>query len=163
MAFCRCAFFVLLVACSFQNAAGQMADASTNLIEEAYLARDDGGKAGDETRVFKPGDIPIHCVVILAKNDPVTVKLTFVAVDVKGVRAGSKVVTASFTTKTGQNEIYFTGRPDGKWSPGKYRVDLSIGGKVERELEFEVVGSVVPAAAAAPFTKPSRPSRSRKP
>ena len=107
-------------------------------VEEIYLARDDGeGKAGEQAIEFRTNDIPIYCVVLLDAVGKVTVKMNFVAVNVSGVKAETKVVTASYTTKDGQNRVNFTGRPEGKWTPGKYRVDLFIDGKAAKNLEFE--------------------------
>lgn len=142
---------------------GQKTDQVLNGIDSAFLARDNGkGAAGEETRSFRPGDVPIHCVVELKTAAPITVKLTFIAVYVAGVREGTKVVTASFSTVEGQNQIFFTGRPRDQWSPGKYRVDLSIADEVVRELEFEVVGQAA-KTAVSPFAKPTTPRKPRKP
>lgn len=111
-------------------------------IEELYLARDNGeGKAGDQVSEFRTNDIPIYCVVLLETNQKVTVKMNFVAVSVAGVKPETKVVTASYTTKENQNRVNFTGTPDGKWTPGKYRVDIFLDGKPAKNLEFEIKGA----------------------
>ena len=117
-------------------------------VEDVYLARDDGvGKAGDVTDSFAPSDIPIHCVVVLADGQPRAVKMMLVAVKVPGVRPESRVVAASYTTKDKQNRVYFTGRPDGKWVPGTYRIDIFVYDRKERSVTFEVKGADAPAAA----------------
>ncbi len=67
--------------------------------------------------------------------------MNFVAVGVTGVKADTKVVTASYTTKEGQNRVNFSGKPDGKWTPGKYRVDIFLDGKIAKNIEFEIKGS----------------------
>ena len=149
------AFFVIFTLTAF--AQGDVPPAPA--VEEVYLARDDGnGKAGDEVTSFATTDVPIYCVVLLDANAKVTVKMNFVAVNVAGVRAETKVVTASYTTKEGQNRVNFTGRPEGKWTPGKYRVDLFLDGKPASKLEFEIKG---PAAgvnsAATNFREPPPP------
>ena len=128
----------------------------TPAIEEVYLARDDGkGKAGEQVAEFVTTDVPIHCVILLDTLTKVTVKMNFVAVTVAGVKAETKVVTASYTTKDGQNRVYFTGRPDGRWTPGKYRVDLFIDGKAATNLTFEIKASGVNAGNSfSPSTKP---------
>jgi hypothetical protein len=110
-------------------------------IEEVYLAKDDGnGKAGEQVTEFRTNDIPIYCVVLLESDATTVVKMNFVAVGVSGVKPETKVVTASYTTKQGQNRVNFSGRPDGKWTPGKYRVDLFLNGKKAKDLEFEIKG-----------------------
>ncbi len=125
-------------------------------VEEAYLAKDDGkGKAGEQVGEFLTTDIPIHCVVLLDSMAKVTVKMNFVAVNVSGVKAETKVVTASYTTKAGQNRVYFTGRPDGRWTPGKYRVELFLNGKAASNIAFEIRSGTVNAGNS--FRPPAKP------
>lgn len=120
-------------------ALAQAEPSSQAKVEELYLARDDGsGKAGDQVSAFQTTDIPIYCVVLLDSAQKVTVKMNFVAVVVPGMKAETKVVTASYTTKEGQNRINFSGRPEGKWPPGRYRVDIFLDGKPAKALEFDI-------------------------
>lgn len=127
-------------------------------VEDVYLARDDGGgRAGDVVSEFGTADIPIHCVVVLDASAKVTVKMNFVAVNVPGVKADSKVVSATYTTTETQNRVNFTGRPDGKWVPGRYRVDIFLDGKQEKQLEFNIRGAAVTLPAASKFIQPGRP------
>ncbi len=115
---------------------------ATPAIEEVYLARDDGeGKAGEQVTEFRTTDVPIYCVVLLDSQLKAVVKMNFVAVSVAGVKPETKIVTASYTTREGQNRVNFTGRPDGKWAPGKYRVDLFLDGKIAKNVEFEIKGT----------------------
>lgn len=136
-------------------------------IEEAYLARDDGGgKAGEQVTEFRTTDVPIYCVVLLASDAPALVKMTFVAVNVAGVKAETKVVTAAYTTKEGQNRVNFTGRPDGRWTPGRYRVDLFVNGKLVRNLEFDIKGSGAAGNTSASYLKPpvdAKPKLAKRP
>lgn len=133
-------------------------------VEELYLAKDDGkGKAGEQVSEFSTGDIPIYCVVMLDTPAKVTVKMNFVAVNVSGVKPETKVVTASYTMKDGQNRVNFTGTPEGKWTPGKYRVDIFIDGKIARDLVFEIKGSGGNTDAVKSFAPTSPPKRTRKP
>jgi hypothetical protein len=130
-------------------------------VEDVYLARDDGeGKAGEVTETFTPSDIPIQCVIVLSNGRPRSVKMMLVAVKVPGVKPESRVVAAAYTTKDEQDRVYFTGRPEGKWVPGTYRIDVFVDEKKERSVMFEVKGTVSPAAAnkfVAPVKK--RPVR----
>lgn len=134
-------------------------------VEELYLAKDDGkGKAGEQVSEFSTGDIPIYCIVMLDTAAKVTVKMNFVAVNVSGVKPETKVVTASYTMKEGQNRVNFTGRPEGKWTPGKYRVDIFIDGKMTRDLVFDIKGSGGNTDAVNSFApKETPPKRTRKP
>lgn len=123
-------------------ASAQTEQPTTGGIEEAYLAKDDGnGRAGEQVTEFWTNDIPIYCVVLLESDKSTVVKMNFVAVNVAGVKAETKVVTASYTTKEGQNRVNFTGQPEGKWTPGKYRVDLFLDGKKAREIAFDIKGT----------------------
>ena len=125
-------------------------------VEDVYLAKDNGeGEAGDVTDSFAPTDIPIHCVVVLADARPRFVKMLLVAVKVPGVKAESRVVSATYTTNDKQNRVFFTGRPDGKWVPGTYRIDIFVDAKKERSVNFDVKGTAAPAAADK-FTAPAK-------
>lgn len=146
----------------FAAAAYAQTDPSTPpTVEEVYLARDDGeGKAGEQVSEFRTSDVPIYCVVLLDAAGKVTVKMNFVAVNVSGVKAETKVVTASYTTKAGQNRVNFTGTPEGKWTPGRYRVDLFLDGKPAKNLEFDIKssgGAVNSAVSGFQPTPPTRP------
>lgn len=124
-------------------------------VEELYLAKDNGkGKAGDQVSEFSTSDIPIYCIVLLDTVAKVTVKMNFVAVNVSGVKTDTKVVTASYTTKDGQNRVNFSGRPDDKWTPGTYRVDIFLDGKIARNVEFEIKSSSLSATAAKFVSSP---------
>ena len=123
-------------------------------VEDVYLARDDGsGKAGEVVTEFAAGDVPIHCMVVLDSSAKVTVKMNFVAVAVPGVKADSKVVSASYTTTELQDRVNFTGRPDGRWTPGRYRVDIFVDGRPQKRLEFSIKGTAVSVPAASKFVR----------
>ncbi|MFZ1702525.1 MAG: hypothetical protein WBO10_07050 [Pyrinomonadaceae bacterium] len=158
------AIFVLFAGAAF--AQDDIPPSASPAVEEVYLAKDDGnGKAGEQVTEFGTDDIPIFCVVLLNRNAKVTVKMNFVAVSVAGVKPETKVVTASYTTKETQNRVNFTGRPDGVWTPGTYRVDLFIDGRPATDLEFEIKGISAKVKNAAngfqgPVSKPKpKPSR----
>lgn len=118
---------------------GQVDPPPAPAVEEIYLARDNGGgKAGEQVTEFRTTDVPIHCIVLLDTRAKAIVKMNFVAVSVAGVKPETKVVTTSYTTVEGQNRVNFTGRPDGRWTPGKYRMDLFVDGRLARNIEFEI-------------------------
>ena len=129
-------------------------------VEDVYLARDNGeGKAGDIAQEFTTGDVRIHCVVVLTGFEPTPVKMLLVAVKVPGVKPESKVVTAAYTTKQGQDRVYFSGSADGNWVPGSYRVDIFVADKKERSVSFEIKSSSVPATSTK--FAPSKPGKRR--
>ena len=108
-------------------------------ILEVYFAKDDGtGKAGDEATSFVTTDVPIYCVVLLDSATHTTVKMNLVAVGVPGVRAGTKVVSTTYTTRDNQDRVNFSGRPAGQWVAGRYRVDIFVGNAAAVSREFAV-------------------------
>lgn len=122
--------FILLACVIFAAGAyAQEADDSRPRVRVAdlYLAKDNGsGKAGKEASEFIATDVPIYCVVQLDSAASVTVKMNLVAVNVPGVKPGTRVVTTSYTTKDNQSRVNFTGRPERVWTVGKYRVDIFL-------------------------------------
>lgn len=158
-------FFVLLlfgVGLSAQPPVAVGNGESSSAIDDLYLARDDGqGKAGEVTNVFSPFDIPIHCIVVLKDAAPATVRMNFVAVKVNGVKPDSRVVSASFSTVQGQDRVFFTGKPHGKWTPGSYRIDVFVNEELEKSLAFDVKGGTLPAASNFAPAKP-KPRLARK-
>lgn len=155
------AFFLLTILLLFCHEVFAQAEppVTASGVEEVYLARDDGeGRAGEQVTAFRTTDVPIYCVVLLESAAKSVVKMNFVAVSVSGVKPETKVVTASYTTKEGQNRVNFTGRPDGKWTPGKYRVDLFLDGKIVKNVEFEIKGG---GTTAAEYFQPPAASKSK--
>src|ERR1700742_4217485 len=79
-------------------------------VDDIYLAKDDGkGQAGEAATTFRTTDIPIYCIVQLDSTAPATVKMNLVAESVAGVKADTKVVSTSYTTKDGENRVNFNG------------------------------------------------------
>ena len=121
-------------------------------INEVYLAKDNGtGKAGEPATAFLPSDVPIYCVVQLESAVPATVKMNLVAENVPGVKTDTKIVSTSYTTKDGENRVSFNGRPAGMWVPGKYRADIFVDGKLEKNLSFEIKAGVKTVASTSSF------------
>ncbi len=126
-------------------------------IAEIYLAKDDGsGKAGDQATSFVTTDIPIYCVVQLDSSQSVTVKMNLIAVAVPGVKAETKVVSTTYTTRDNQDRVNFSGRPTGQWVAGRYRVDIFVGDAPVISREF----AVQKAVQAKPGSRPSGPKPS---
>lgn len=156
-------FLLLVIVCFALAGSAQTPDPETTEAD-VYLAKDDGdGSPGDAATVFSISDIPIHCVVKLGSPDPATVKMYLVAVSVKGVKAESRVVSASYRTKNGQNEVYFNGRPEKNWNAGSYRADIFVDGKPFRSIDFVVTSPVAAdkGNAFAPKSAISKPRNKR--
>jgi hypothetical protein len=118
---------------------GKVLESETVAVEQVYLAKDNGeGKAGDEVESFLTTDIPIYCVVQLNSPKPAMVKMNLVAVNVRGVKAETKVITVSYKTNGKQNRVNFTGKPDGIWTAGSYRIDIFVDDKLAVGKSFEI-------------------------
>jgi hypothetical protein len=151
---CMSKFVKRILACSLSMlligviASAQQPPRDLEVLDQAYLAKDDGsGTAGEKAETFKPTDVPIHCIVMLDTEQPQQVKINFIAVRVAGVRPNTNVVSAAYTTKQGQTRVSFTGRPEGKWMPGAYRVDVFIDGKMIQSLNMNVEGQTASPSA----------------
>lgn len=150
------AFLLLMFAFAGFSRGQVAASTSAPIIAEIYLAKQDAdGKAGEPTEQFLVTDVPIFCVVRLYAPGVAAVKMEFIAAKVPGVKPDSKVVSSSYTTKENEDRVNFTGRPQGQWVAGKYRVDVFIGDKKVRNIDFEIK----PASSEAQkpvLTKPPR-------
>lgn len=154
--FCKLAFSIAFIFLSSLAVCAQEPDAIPTKagVLEIYFAKDDGtGKAGDEATSFVTTDVPIYCVVQLDSALPTTVKMNLVAVAVPGVKAGTKVVSTTYTTKDNQDRVNFSGRPAGQWVAGRYRVDIFVGKSAVVSREF----AVQKAIQAKPFVRPPYP------
>lgn len=126
--------------------------AEAQLFERVYLAKDDGaGKPGEAATEFAPDDIPIHCVVVLGGSSTATVRMDLIAVNVAGVRAESKIISSTYTTKELQDRVFFNGRPSKLWFAGAYRADIYIDGNLVGKFPFTVKGSAAVPKPAMNF------------
>ena len=126
--------------------------AEARLFERVYLAKDDGaGNPGEETAEFAPGDVPIHCVVVLSGASTATVRMDLIAVSVAGIRPESKIISTSYTTKDLQDRVFFNGRPSKMWFTGGYRADIYIDGILVGKFPFTVKGAGQPPKPAMNF------------
>ena len=150
------------------TAHGQEADSPAPppqpIISAIFLAKADAnGRAGEAAETFLVTDVPIFCVVKLYSPGVALVKMDFVAAKVPGVKPETKVVSTSYTTKEYEDRVNFSGRPDGQWVAGKYRVDIFVGEKKMRNIEFEIKPSTAEAdkpSTIKPTRKPSKRSTS---
>ena len=148
-------FAVAFVCCV--NLHAQEADEIKPTLAEVYLAKDDGtGNAGEAATAFTTTDVPIYCVVELESAESVTVKMQLVAVNVPGVKAETRVVATSYTTKDLETRVNFSGRPQGQWVAGRYRVDIFIDNVPVASREFAVQKSTQAKPAG---NKPADKSR----
>lgn len=129
-------------------------------VQDVYLAKDDGkGQPGAAATVFQPSDIPIYCVVQLDSTVSATVKMNLIAENVPGVKNETKVVSTSYTTKSGENRVDFNGRPVGKWTAGRYRADIYVDGKLSKNLSFDIKEPATSSSGIKAFQPQKRTSR----
>ncbi len=132
---------VLFALLPFLGGAGEKGcSCSTAKVTSATLARgydEQTSKPIDPTAVFKPTDSVIHLVVTTAYVPSGTkVGAEWWAVEAAGVK-DHKIDAAELSMES-TGVVHFTlSRPEG-WPPGKYKVILSLDGKANRTLEFEV-------------------------
>jgi hypothetical protein len=130
--------FLLLILTFSASAQSEQTGSASYGVKEIYLARDEAGKASAAVESFSTGDVPIHCVVELDSVKIVTVKMNFVAEKVPGVKAETKVISVSYKTDGKQNQVNFTGKPDGRWIAGNYRIDIFIDDAAAASKRFEI-------------------------
>ncbi|MCU0239505.1 MAG: hypothetical protein MUC29_08690 [Pyrinomonadaceae bacterium] len=133
-------------------------------VEEIYFAKDDGeGKVGEISEKFTVKDIPIHCIIQLNSTKATTVKMIFVAVNVKGVKPETKIITTSYTTNGKQNKVRFSGTPEKIWFVGTYRVDIFLDGKLTQSKELEIEKSAIETTQINTFQPTAKPKPAKKP
>lgn len=153
-----CLFFSLAIFAQ-PPAAAPKAKAAVG-VESIILMRDDGdGNADEETSVFNQTDVPIHCQIQLDSFIPATVRMNLIAMNVKGLKAESKIITVSYKTNGEQNIVNFKGSPDNVWLAGKYRIDIFVDEKPAGNKEFEIQQEESPAAVPANFVQPKPKQR----
>jgi hypothetical protein len=137
-------FCLLLGALACVNVFAQAEQSPAIGVENISLARDDGnGKPGEIVTRFISTDVPIHCLVELSSTEAVIVRMNLVAAKAGGLKGETNVITASYTTTGSQNQVHFKASPNSAWSVGKYRIDILLGGKIVKSLDFEIEKSVV--------------------
>lgn len=140
--FMRILFAAMLM--SFALASPQLAqepggDDSGGALLKVTLAKTDAeGNIIEDPAEFKSTDIPLYCYVDLKDDEPVAIKVRFLAVKAKGMRPNSVIVTLQHKTKKGDNGASFHASPNGKWSEGDYAVEVFIDGKLVEKREFRI-------------------------
>lgn len=153
-------FLCLAIGAHAQEFTGQSPEQG---IEGVALFKDDGkGKAGDEAAEFRTSDSIIHCQVQLKETKPTLVKMLMIAVEVKGFKSGSKVITAAYKTNGEQGIINFRASDSDGWQPGKYRMDILLDEKLTKSIEFTITQTEAPADAKTKLTTKSKTFVSKK-
>ena len=157
--------FLLLIVCFLAFSVCSFAQTPI-YVDEIYFAKDDGkGEIGDSVEKFQTTDNPIYVIVKLNENAATMVKMNLVAINVKGLKAESKVITTTYKTTKMQNRVNFSGKPEKLWFVGMYRVDIFLDDKLSKSLEFEITEPIKNSAAITTFLPktPIKPKPLRKP
>ncbi|BCM90408.1 hypothetical protein IAD21_02260 [Abditibacteriota bacterium] len=106
-------------------------------ITSVVMARGyNGSKATGVTKVFKPSNRKIHCVVELNRVATVTAKGAWYAVDAAGMH-NFKIVEASLPKQLA-SQLHFNASLPRDWPVGKYRVDIYVNGKMMRSVPYSI-------------------------
>lgn len=124
---------------STNESSATSAATSTGAIEDLHMAKDDGkGDPGDETNAFSPGDRTIHCVAKLADAKAGTkMKFSWFIVDAGGSK-NERIKEIDYTTRAQENIVHGHLTLPQDWPIGKYRVEVSVNGNLERTAQYSV-------------------------
>lgn len=107
-------------------------------VDKIYMAEDNNGKAGDETTSYAPGDRTVHCIIDLNKAKKGTeVRFVWKAVDVAGSQ-NEEIKTIDYTTNSFENKVHGHLTLPRDWPTGKYRVEVSINGSLDKTIDYTV-------------------------
>ncbi|RYX85602.1 hypothetical protein EON83_04485 [bacterium] len=109
---------------------------ATLKIKSMVMARGYNGNAVGVTKVFKPTDKKIHCVVELNRIATVTAKGAWYAVDAAGMH-NFKIVEASLPKQLA-SQLHFNASLPRPWPTGKYRVDVYVNGKMMQSMPYTI-------------------------
>lgn len=136
-------FAIPALACDFSFSLGNFSDSSpkSGFIKEVTMAQGVRGDLRDPvnpTIVFQPNSI-FHAVVAI-QNAPANTKFKAVwyATDIGDPAEANKLIDATELTTDGTRNIDFNLTPTTKWPPGKYRVEISVNGVLDRVVDFSV-------------------------
>lgn len=107
-------------------------------IKEIHMAKDKGGKPGEETDTFEPGDRTIHCVATLKEAKSGTnMKFSWWIVDADGTK-NKTIKDIDFTTSALENIIHGHLTLPQDWPKGKYKVQVYVNGDLDRTVNYTV-------------------------
>jgi hypothetical protein len=114
-------------------------DITSPTINSVVLAKDyNNGDAVNPTTTFNPSDHIFNLVVKLGVSpDGTKVGATWYAVNA-GTVQNQKLDGNEIELHNGANVAHFTLTNDRDWPSGHYKVDITLNGKADRTVEFEV-------------------------
>ncbi len=119
-------------------------DSSVDLIESAYLSRDENGT--EQVSVFFPQDTFYAIVEMPDAPTDTVVKAVWYAVNAEGLAPNSELDQAEIQ---GNETITFNLTATEPWPVGKYKAEIYVNNQPALDLEFEVVSEVGTSPASA--------------
>jgi len=111
---------------------------SGSAIKEIHMAKDDGGKPGEESATFEPGDRTIHSVATLKEaKSGTSMKFSWWIVDADGTQ-NQKIKDIDYTTRTLENIIHGHLTLPQDWPKGKYKVQVYVNGNLDKTVNYTV-------------------------
>lgn len=117
------------MACSFNF--------STAKLDNARLATDEDGK--NKASTFKVGDTIYAVMDLKSAPSDTKVEATWYIVEAEGFEPSTKINDEPVAVETGTGSVWFSldTRVVGV-TAGKYKVEISLNGKVDKTLEFTI-------------------------
>ena len=111
---------------------------SGNAIKEIHMAKDNGGKPGEESDTFEPGDRTIHSVATLKEaKSGTSMKFSWWIVDADGTQ-NQKIKDIDYSTRTLENIIHGHLTLPQDWPRGKYKVQVYVNGDLDKTVNYTV-------------------------
>jgi hypothetical protein len=109
-----------------------------NYVKDIHMAKDDGGKPGDETESFAPSDKTIHCVATLKEAKAGTqMKFAWWIVDAEGSK-NQKIKEIDYTTRPLENIVHGHLTLPQNWPSGKYKCQVFVNGDLDKTVNYVV-------------------------
>ena len=105
-------------------------------VDTINMARDNGGRPGEDASSFAPGDRTIYCIIHLNLAKTGTV-VRFVWEGIEGPRI-TQIVTTDYTTKALENVVTGHATYNGDWPKGSYRVVIYINGALDKMIYYTI-------------------------
>ena len=110
-------------------------------VDTIEMANDNGGKPGQFTDSFTPGDRTIYCVIKLnqTKNET-AVRFVWKAIDAQNSYAynGKDSMTIDYTTTPDTKSVFSHVTYAGDWPTGSYRIEVYINGALDKTIDYTI-------------------------
>lgn len=128
---------VVVLGCSYSS--NTNSNSNSGAISKITMAKDNGnGDPGDETNTFDHSERKIHCLVTLRNpKEGTKVSFSWWIVDAGGTK-NEKIKDLDYTTPSDVKVVHGHLSAPRDWPPGKYKVEASINGVLDKTVAFTV-------------------------